>query len=43
MSELGYSGKATGDALRALLDHVIDYPEDNEFNILCKLAQERKI
>lgn len=43
LSELGYSGKATGDALRALLDHVIDYPEDNEFNILCKLAQERKI
>jgi tRNA nucleotidyltransferase (CCA-adding enzyme) len=35
---LGYSGTAIGDALDKLLDHVIDYPQDNSKYTLCKLA-----
>ena len=43
LAALGYSGRDTGRALRALLEHVIDHPQDNRRDILCKLAQERKI
>lgn len=35
---LGFSGKALGEVLRKLLDHVIAHPEDNERGILLRLA-----
>lgn len=35
---LGLSGPALGRTLDRLLEHVIDYPEDNRKNTLCKLA-----
>lgn len=40
---LGFSGRETGDVLRRALDHVIDFPEDNEHDILCKLIKEGRI
>ena len=38
---LGYAGRELGEVLRRLLEHVIDCPEDNRPEILCKLALER--
>ena len=40
---LGFSGRETGDVLRRALDHVIDFPEDNEHDVLCKLIKEGRI
>lgn len=39
MRALGYRGRDIGAALSCLLEHVIDCPEDNRKEILCKLAQ----
>lgn len=40
--ELGFSGREVGQALSALLEHVIDVPEDNRREILCKLISEER-
>lgn len=37
---LGYSGSNIRDKLDELVEHVIDCPEDNKREILCKLAME---
>lgn len=41
LAALGYAGRELGEELRRLLEHVIDCPEDNRPEILCKLASER--
>ena len=41
LAALGYAGRELGEELRRLLEHVIDCPEDNRHEILCKLASER--
>ena len=41
MRALGYRGRDIGLALDCLLEHVIDFPEDNDVDILCKLAQRK--
>lgn len=41
LAALGYAGRELGEELRRLLEHVIDCPEDNQPEILCKLASER--
>lgn len=41
LAALGYAGRELGEELRRLLEHVIDCPEDNWPEILCKLASER--
>ena len=41
LAALGYTGRELGEELRRLLEHVIDCPEDNRPEILCKLASER--
>ncbi len=41
LAALGYAGRELGEELRRLLEHVIDCPEDNRSEILCKLASER--
>ena len=41
LASLGYAGRELGEELRRLLEHVIDCPEDNRPEILCKLASER--
>lgn len=41
LATLGYAGRELGEELRRLLEHVIDCPEDNRPEILCKLASER--
>lgn len=41
LAALGYTGRELGEELRRLLEHVIDCPEDNQPEILCKLASER--
>ena len=38
----GFEGAGIRDALEALLRHVMERPEDNEHEILCKLAKELK-
>lgn len=44
LKALGLRGRELGAMLSRLLDHVIDHPEDNEKEILCKLAESwRKI
>ena len=40
LAPLGYSGREMGEELKRLLDHVIDHPDDNESEILRKLASE---
>lgn len=42
LKALGYSGRELGEELSRLLEHVIDNPEDNRKDILCKLAGEGK-
>lgn len=41
LAALGYARRELGEELRRLLEHVIDCPEDNRPEILCKLASER--
>lgn len=41
LAALGYAGRELGEELRRLLEHVIDCPEDNRPEILCKLSSER--
>lgn len=41
LAALGYAGRELGEELRRLLEHVIDCPEDNRPEILCKLTSER--
>ena len=41
LAALGYAGRELGEELRRLLEHVIDCPEDNRPETLCKLASER--
>lgn len=41
LAALGYAGRELGEELHRLLEHVIDCPEDNRPEILCKLASER--
>ena len=41
LAALGYAGRELGEELLRLLEHVIDCPEDNRPEILCKLASER--
>ena len=41
LAALGYAGRELGEELHRLLEHVIDCPEDNRSEILCKLASER--
>lgn len=41
LAAVGYAGRELGEELRRLLEHVIDCPEDNRPEILCKLASER--
>ncbi len=40
LAELGISGRETGVMLGKLLEHVIDRPQDNDLNILCKQIRE---
>ena len=42
MQELGFSGCAVGQALDALLEHVIEFPEDNSRERLLQLAMRLK-
>lgn len=42
LAALGYRGRDISAELAALLDHVIDVPEDNRKEILCKLAEEAR-
>ncbi len=37
---LGYQGKEIGDALHKLLEHVLEYPEDNIKDILIKIVKK---
>ena len=37
---LGYHGKEIGDALNQLLEHVLEYPEDNQKEILIKTLKQ---
>lgn len=37
LKDLGYSGKEIGEKLNLLLNHVIDFPEDNKKEILIKI------
>ena len=43
LRDLGYSGREIGSVLDALVEHVIERPEDNRRDILCKLISEGKI
>ena len=36
------SGKAMGDTLKRLLEHVLENPQDNKKEILLKLAEQWK-
>ena len=38
---LGYTGPELGKALEELLEHVIDNPDDNDADILCRLANRK--
>ena len=40
---LGFSGSALGKALWALLEHVLEHPQDNDRNILLALARTTKV
>ena len=40
LAELGISGRETGVMLNKLLEHVIDRPQDNNLDILCKQIRE---
>lgn len=40
LAALGITGRATGRTLNKLLEHVIDRPEDNDLDILCKQIRE---
>ena len=42
LQAMGYGGAELGRELDKMLEHVIDHPEDNHIEILCKLA-ERKV
>ncbi|MEG1789458.1 MAG: hypothetical protein RR055_02920 [Oscillospiraceae bacterium] len=42
MLALGYVGRDIGLALDRLLEHVIDFPRDNDREILCKLAEKER-
>ena len=41
LMKLGLRGKAIGTALDALLDHVLDQPQDNDKKTLMRLAKQR--
>ncbi len=41
LAALGLRGREIGEALDALLEHVIDHPSDNRHDILCQLIKER--
>ena len=41
LAALGLRGREIGEALDALLEHVIDHPSDNQHDILCQLIKER--
>lgn len=43
LKSLGFEGRAIGDMLGRLLDHVIDKPEDNEKALLMELARTNNI
>ena len=40
LATLGYSGRELGAELESLLERVIERPELNKAEILCKLAEE---
>ena len=42
LRDLGYSGREIGSVLDALVEHVIERPEDNRRDILCKLISEER-
>ena len=40
LNMIGIRGKAAGDTLKLLLDHVLDHPEDNDKKTLMRLAEQ---